>query len=93
MLKIVYAGTPEFALPCLKKINESDMAIIAVLTQPDRPAGRGMKIKESPIKKYAKDNQLLYFQPEKIDEEFTKSIKELRPDVLIVAAKLELEAL
>ena len=86
MLKIVYAGTPEFALPCLKKINESDMEIIAVLTQPDRPAGRGMKIKESPIKKYAKDNQLLYFQPEKIDEEFTKSIKELRPDVLIVAA-------
>lgn len=86
MLKIVYAGTPEFALPCLKKINESDMAIIAVLTQPDRPAGRGMKIKESPIKKYAKDNQLLYFQPEKIDEEFTKSIKELSPDVLIVAA-------
>jgi methionyl-tRNA formyltransferase len=86
MLKIVYAGTPEFALPCLKKINESDMEILAVLTQPDRPAGRGMKIKESPIKKYAKDNQLLYFQPEKIDEEFTKSIKELRPDVLIVAA-------
>ena len=86
MLKIVYAGTPEFALPCLKKINESDMEILAVLTQPDRPAGRGMKIKESPIKKYAKDNQLLYFQPEKIDEEFTKSIKELKPDVLIVAA-------
>ena len=69
-----------------KKINDSDMEIIAVLTQPDRPADRGMKIKESPIKKYAKDNQLLYFQPEKIDEEFTKSIKELRPDVLIVAA-------
>jgi methionyl-tRNA formyltransferase len=86
MLKIVYAGTPEFALPCLKKINESDMDIVAVLTQPDRPAGRGMKIKESPIKKYAKDNQLLYFQPEKIDEEFTKTIKELSPDVLIVAA-------
>ena len=86
MLKIVYAGTPEFALPCLKKINESDMEIIAVVTQPDRPAGRGMKIKESPIKKYAKDNQLLYFQPEKIDEEFTKTIKELNPDVLVVAA-------
>lgn len=86
MLKIVYAGTPEFALPCLKKINESDMEIIAVLTQPDRPAGRGMKIKESPIKKYAKDNQLLYFQPEKIDEEFTNSINKLRPDILIVAA-------
>jgi methionyl-tRNA formyltransferase len=86
MLKIVYAGTPEFAVPCLKKINESDMKIIAVLTQPDRPAGRGMQIKESPIKKYAKDNQLLYFQPEKIDEEFTKHIQELRPDILIVAA-------
>ena len=41
MLKIVYAGTPEFALPCLKKINDSDMEIIAVLTQPDRPAGEG----------------------------------------------------
>jgi methionyl-tRNA formyltransferase len=86
MLKIVYAGTPEFALPCLKKINESEMEIIAVLTQPDRPAGRGMKIKESPIKKYAKDNQLSFYQPEKIDEEFTNSIKQLRPDVLIVAA-------
>lgn len=86
MLKIVYAGTPEFAIPCLKKINDSDMEITTVLTQPDRPAGRGMKIKESPIKKYAKDNQLLYFQPEKIDEEFTKSIEQLRPDILIVAA-------
>ena len=86
MLKIVYAGTPEFALPCLKKINESEMEIIAVLTQPDRPAGRGMKIKESPIKKYAKDNQLSFYQPEKIDEEFTSSIKQSRPDVLIVAA-------
>ena len=86
MLKIVYAGTPEFALPCLKKINESEMEIIAVLTQPDRPAGRGMKIKESPIKKYAKDNQLSFYQPEKIDKEFTNSIKQLRPDVLIVAA-------
>jgi len=86
MLKIVYAGTPEFALPCLKKINESEMEIIAVLTQPDRPAGRGMKIKESPIKKYAKDNQLSFYQPEKINEEFTNSIKQLRPDVLIVAA-------
>ena len=86
MLKIVYAGTPEFALPCLKRINESEMEIIAVLTQPDRPAGRGMKIKESPIKKYAKDNQLSFYQPEKIDEEFTNSIKQLRPDVLIVAA-------
>ena len=86
MLKIVYAGTPEFALPCLKKINESEMEIIAVLTQPDRPAGRGMKIKESPIKKYAKDNQLSFYQPEKIDEKFTNSIKQLRPDVLIVAA-------
>jgi methionyl-tRNA formyltransferase len=86
MLKIVYAGTPEFALPCLKKINESEMEIIAVLTQPDRPAGRGMKIQESPIKKYAKDNQLSFYQPEKIDEEFTNSIKQLRPDVLIVAA-------
>ena len=86
MLKIIYAGTPEFALPCLKKINESEMEIIAVLTQPDRPAGRGMKIKESPIKKYAKDNQLSFYQPEKIDEEFTNSIKQLRPDVLIVAA-------
>ena len=86
MLKIVYAGTPEFALPCLKRINESEMEIIAVLTQPDRPAGRGMKIKESPIKKYAKDNQLSFYQPEKINEEFTNSIKQLRPDVLIVAA-------
>ena len=86
MLKIVYAGTPDFALPCLKRINESEMEIIAVLTQPDRPAGRGMKIKESPIKKYAKDNQLSFYQPEKIDEEFTNSIKQLRPDVLIVAA-------
>lgn len=86
MLKIVYAGTPEFALPCLKKINESDMEIIAVLTQPDRPAGRGMKIKESPIKKYAQENKLSFFQPENIDEKFTNSIKHFRPDILIVAA-------
>jgi len=52
-LRIIYAGTPEFALPCLKKIYDSGHDLLAVLTQPDRPAGRGLKLQQSAVKQFA----------------------------------------
>jgi len=74
-LRIIYAGTPEFALPCLKKIYDSGHDLLAVLTQPDRPAGRGLKLQQSAVK-----------QPVKIELDFIQRIKELKPDILVVAA-------
>lgn len=66
-MKIVFMGTPEFAVPSLKLLFYSDaIEILAVITQPDRPAGRGNKLQESPVKKFAIENNIKIFQPEKI---------------------------
>ena len=85
-LRIIYAGTPEFALPCLNKIYDSEHDLLAVLTQPDRPAGRGLKFKLSAVKQFATEKNLTCYQPIKIDLDFIKRIKQLKPDILIVAA-------
>ena len=85
-LRIVYAGTPEFAVTCLDKIYKSEHELTAVLTQPDRPAGRGMAISQSAVKEYSISNKIKIYQPEEINEEFQKEISQLRPDILIVAA-------
>lgn len=85
-LRIIYAGTPEFALPCLNKIYDSEHDLLAVLTQPDRPAGRGLKFQLSAVKQFATEKNLTCYQPIKIDLDFIKRIKQLKPDILIVAA-------
>jgi len=85
-LRIIYAGTPEFALPCLKKIYDSGHDLLAVLTQPDRPAGRGLKLQQSAVKQFATEKKLTCYQPVKIELDFIKRIKELKPDILVVAA-------
>ncbi|MFZ9131114.1 MAG: methionyl-tRNA formyltransferase, partial [Methylophilaceae bacterium] len=78
-LRIIYAGTPEFALPCLKKIYDSDHDLLAVLTQPDRPAGRGLKLQQSAVKQFATEKKLTCYQPVKIELDFIQKIKELKP--------------
>lgn len=65
-LKIVFMGTPDFAVPCLKTLNEN-YEVIAVITQPDRPKGRGQKLTPSPIKEYALEHTLTVLQPEKLN--------------------------
>ncbi len=86
-MKIIFAGTPEFAVPALAALIEAGHQIVMVLTQPDRPAGRGMKLKASPVKTLATQHQLNVFQPETLkDAAVQMQIKEVDADVMIVAA-------
>ena len=68
-LRIVFMGTPEFAVTTLKKLVENNFNIVGVITAPDKKAGRGRKINESAIKKYAIDNKLKLLQPKNIKSE------------------------
>lgn len=87
-MKIVFMGTPDFAQESLKALYEAKYEILAVVTNPDRPSGRGMKLNASPVKQYAEEVGLPIYQPQKIrgNEEFIKQIKELKPDVICVVA-------
>ena len=86
-LRIVYMGTPDFAVAPLKKLIEEDYNIVGVVTNPDKPAGRGQKIKESPVKIYARQKNLTILQPEKFkDKQFLRDLKNLHADLQIVVA-------
>lgn len=86
-LNIVYAGTPEFAAVALQALIDSPHHIIAAYTQPDRPAGRGRKLKASPVKELAQANGIPVFQPESLKSaEEQAKLAELKPDVMVVAA-------
>ena len=86
-MKIIFAGTPEFAVPALAALIEAGHQIVMVLTQPDRPAGRGMKLKASPVKVLAEQHQLNVFQPETLkNAEVQAQIDAVKADVMIVAA-------
>lgn len=84
-MKIVFMGTPEFAIPSLEKLVESKYEIILVVTQPDRTQGRKREVIYSPVKTYALKNNLKIAQPFKIAE-ITDEIIELNPDLIITAA-------
>lgn len=87
-MNIVFMGTPDFAVESLKRIYESGHNIKAVISQPDRKAGRGMNIMPTPVKEYAISKNLTVYQTEKIkkDRELIEKIKELKPDVIVVVA-------
>ena len=87
-MKIVFMGTPDFAKESLKAINERGYEIIGVVTNPDKPKGRGMKMIPSPVKEYATQNNMNIYQPIKIrgNIEFINEIKNLNPDVICVVA-------
>ena len=77
-LRIVYMGTPDFAVESLKRLVEKGYNIVGVITMPDKPAGRGHKIQFSPVKQYALSQNLPLLQPEKLkDENFLKALREL----------------
>ncbi|HEY0906360.1 MAG TPA: methionyl-tRNA formyltransferase, partial [Methylophilus sp.] len=65
-MRIIYAGTPEFAVPALQGLIDAGHTLVMVLTQPDRPAGRGMQLKASPVKQLALQHGLPVFQPESL---------------------------
>ena len=86
-LNIVYMGTPGFAVGPLKSILASGHQIKAVVTVPDKPAGRGRKLSMSAVKEFALANNLPVLQPEKLrDPEFVETLKSLHPDVMVVVA-------
>ena len=85
--RILFMGTSPFAVPSLKILLEKKENIIGVFTQPDRPQGRGLKIRISPVKTLTMENEIPLFQPEKINrEESIEIIKKLSPDLIVVAA-------
>jgi methionyl-tRNA formyltransferase len=86
-MRIIYAGTPEFAVPALQGLMDAGHEIGMVLTQPDRPSGRGMQLKASPVKQLALQHGLQVFQPESLKPaEVQAEIAATNADVLIVAA-------
>lgn len=86
-LKIVFMGTPDFAVPCLQKLIESPYDVSAVFTQPDKPQGRKMILTPPPVKVLAENSGIKVFQPEKMkDGRAFEIIREIEPDVIIVVA-------
>ncbi len=85
--RIIFMGTPEFAVASLDALVQAGCNIISVITAPDKPAGRGMKLTESAVKKYAVEHQLPVLQPVKLkDPAFLETLKGLQPDLQIVVA-------
>ena len=86
-MRIVYFGTPAFAVPTLEKLVESRHSVVGLVSQPDRPKGRGQRVQATPTKQVAMTHGIPVLQPERIkDPAFLDSIKALRPDLGVVAA-------
>jgi len=85
--KVIFFGTPDFAVGTLQKILEAGYEVVGVVTAPDKPAGRGRKMKESEVKKFAKEHGLLVLQPVSLkSSEFLEQLRALKPDVGVVVA-------
>ena len=86
-MKIIFAGTPEFAVPALVALIQAGHDIVMVLTQPDRPAGRGMRLRASPVKQLALQHGLIVYQPASLKlSEVQAAIAAVECDVMIIAA-------
>ena len=85
-MRIVFMGTPDFAVPSLRALAESNHEIVGVFTQPDRPKGRGGKVQMSPVKKVALEYGIPVFQPQRIRVDGIDDLKALAPDLCVTAA-------
>jgi methionyl-tRNA formyltransferase len=86
-LKIVFMGTPEFAVPSLEMLVKEGYKVLAVVTQPDKPKGRGNKMAAPPVKEFALEHDIEVLQPQKIKTaEFVEVIRNIGPDLLVTAA-------
>ncbi len=86
-MRILFWGTPDFAVPSLRALQEEGHAVLAVVTQPDRPAGRGQSLRPSPVKEEAEREGIPVLQPERPrGEAFISEIRELEPELSVVAA-------
>ena len=86
-MRVLFFGTPEFAVPTLQRLIESDHEIVAVVTRADKPTGRGRKMTAPPVKQLAAEHGLPVLQPENIKTaEFAEALRALKPDVAVVVA-------
>lgn len=86
-MRIIFMGTPDFSVPALKALVEAGHDVIAVITQPDKPKGRGKEVQMPPVKEQALEYNIPVYQPVKArDPEFVKFLSDLAPDVMVVAA-------
>jgi len=86
-MRIIFMGTPEFALPSLKAILESKHELVAVVTQPDKPKGRGRQTTPSPVKEFSIENHLQVLTPDNLkSDDFASELKNLNPDLVVVVA-------
>lgn len=86
-MRIVFLGTPDFAAASLEALHKAGKEIVAVVTAPDKPAGRGMQLQQSAVKQYAVAHNLRLLQPEKLkSEKFLEQLNDLKPDLGIVVA-------
>lgn len=86
-MRIVFMGTPDFSVPALKALVEAGHDIAAVVTQPDRPKGRGKDVQMTPVKLQALEYDIPVYQPEKVkNPDFVEILKELQPDAIVVIA-------
>ena len=86
-MKIVYMGTPDFAVPPLAALVKAGYEVTAVITQPDKPKGRGKTLLPTPVKEEAMKYEITVYQPQKVrDPEFVEVLKNLAPDMIVVAA-------
>ncbi|MBQ2614979.1 MAG: methionyl-tRNA formyltransferase [Clostridia bacterium] len=86
-MRILFMGTPDFSVPCLKQLIEDGHQIVGAVTQPDKPKGRGHKLMPPPVKELAMENQIPVFQPESLKNEgFLPELRELNPELIVVVA-------
>ena len=87
-MKLVYMGTPDFAVPALVSLVEAGHEVAAVVTQPDKPKGRGKAVLMTPVKEKALSYGIPVYQPARVkkNEEFLNVLKEIQPDAIVVAA-------
>lgn len=86
-MNIIFMGTPDFAVPCLRTLLESRHTISAVVTAPDKERGRGQKVSFSPVKQFAVDNSIPVLQPEKLkDDNFISELKSFSPELFVIVA-------
>ncbi|MGI9321897.1 MAG: methionyl-tRNA formyltransferase, partial [Thiogranum sp.] len=86
-MRVVFAGTPDFSVPILQALLDSGHSVVAVYSQPDRPAGRGRKLTPSPVKQLAVQHHIPVFQPASLKtSEARQQLAELRPDLMVVVA-------
>lgn len=89
IMNIIFMGTPDFAIPALKALIDSEHIVSAVFTQPDKPKGRGHKLTPPPVKVLAEDNGITVYQPNSLKkdaDDYIKIIKDINPDIIVVAA-------